>query len=45
MPDDLLALGLVFWDALLHDVGNEVEALVILGLHHEDIAATRYVTG
>jgi hypothetical protein len=35
-----LALNLVFWNELLHDVGDEVEALVIFGLRHEDIAAT-----
>jgi hypothetical protein len=36
-------LDLIFWDTFLHDVGDEVEALVIFGLHHEDVAATRYV--
>jgi hypothetical protein len=36
-------LNLVFRDALLHDVGDEVEAPIDLGLRHEDVAATQYV--
>jgi hypothetical protein len=43
VPDDLLAFDLFFWDALLNDVGDEVEALVIFNLHNEDVAATTFL--
>jgi hypothetical protein len=40
------ALGLVLRDPMLQDVGNDVEALVVFSLGHEDIAAALlgYVT-
>jgi hypothetical protein len=34
-------LDLVFRDALLQDVSDEVEAPVIFGLRHEDVAAAQ----
>jgi hypothetical protein len=34
VPDDFLALDLVHRDALLQDVGDEVEAPIISGLRH-----------
>jgi hypothetical protein len=37
-------LDLLFRDALLHDVGDEVEAPVDLGIRHEDVKATQYVS-
>jgi hypothetical protein len=42
-PDYLLALDLVFWDVLLHDVSDEVKAPIVFGLHHEDVVATQCV--
>jgi hypothetical protein len=40
VSDDLFSLDLFFWDALLHDVGDEVETPVDFGLRHEDVTAT-----
>jgi hypothetical protein len=39
MPDDLLVLHLIFWDALLHDAGDEVKVPVVFSLRHEDVTA------
>jgi hypothetical protein len=38
-PDNFLAFDLALRDALLQNVGDEVEALVIFSLCHEDVVA------
>jgi hypothetical protein len=43
VPEDLLAFELVFRDAFLHDVGDEVEVPVIFSLRHEDVTAARCI--
>jgi hypothetical protein len=42
-PDDFLAFNLVFRDALIQDVGDEVEAPIIFSFRHEDVMAARRV--